>query len=31
MMDQNHRIALQIYRNPEYFVLKASQRKLRSY
>ncbi|MFA5876642.1 MAG: hypothetical protein WC901_08195, partial [Candidatus Margulisiibacteriota bacterium] len=31
MIDRNHRIASQIYRNPEYFVLKASQRKLRSY
>ncbi len=31
MTDRNHRIAVQIYRNPEYFVLKASRRMLRSY
>ena len=31
MKDRNHRIARQIYRNPDYFVLKASQRRLRSY
>ena len=31
MTDRNHRIASQIYRNPEYFVLKASQLRLRSY
>jgi len=31
MTDRNHRIAVQIFRNPEYFVLKASRRMLRSY
>jgi hypothetical protein len=31
MTDRNHRIAIQIYRNPDYFALKASQRLLRTY
>jgi hypothetical protein len=31
MTDRNHRIAAQIYNNPDYFILKASQRRLRSY
>jgi len=31
MMDRNHCIASRIYRNPEYFVLKASGRLLRTY